>query len=226
MMRKLVLLTALPAAVLGFPLAAASGISRTTDLGAYGNILTPSQLSFRPANTTIALGDIVRWTNHDALVPHTATEDHGLWDLAGSYGGTPVNPSGFGPGTSVQRAFEAGTQHYYCRVHPRQMHGVIAVPVMLSVSKRTVRRHKKRVTTYTIAASWDASTPASGLAFDVRRASGSAAPGAWLTGTSAASASFTTTRRGSVWHVQARLRRADDANRATDFSPDASIVAR
>ena len=69
------------------------------------------------------------------IVPHTATEDHGLWDLAGTYGQTPANPAGFAPGTTVERPFEAGTHHYYCRVHPQQMKGVVAVPVKLASAR-------------------------------------------------------------------------------------------
>src|SRR5436305_11051653 len=118
---------------------------------AKGNVFTGG-LGFDPASVQVAVGQVVRWTNTDFLVPHTATENHGLWDLGGSYGATPANPPGFGPGQSVQRAFEAGTAHYYCRVHPTQMKGVVAVPVQLAleharvaVRRRVVRRvHGKR----------------------------------------------------------------------------------
>jgi plastocyanin len=101
---------------------------------AEGNALYDTQdLRFDPASATVKVGDMVRWTNVDQVVPHTATEDHGLWDLGGTYGQTPANPPGFGPGESRDRLFEAGTQHYYCRVHPQQMHGVIAVPVSVAL---------------------------------------------------------------------------------------------
>jgi plastocyanin len=238
MIRGLVMVMALGSAVVGFPLAAASGqgdyggrgqtiaLAPAADVGAYGNVFMPQNLAFRPAKVTIAVGQTVRWTNHDSLVPHTASEDHGLWDLAGSYGRTPANPSGFAPGTSVQRVFEAGTQHYYCRVHPKQMHGVIAVPVDLSVTRTVKRRHHKHVVVYTATARWAAASPASGLVFDVQRAQGSRPYADWLTATSASSATFTTTHRGSVWRVRARLRKASDATAATDFSPDASVTAR
>jgi len=107
---------------------------------AEGNALYDSaDLRFDPASAGAQVGQTVRWLNTDTLVPHTATEDHGLWDLGGTYGATPANPPGFGPGTTVERPFEAGTAHYYCRVHPAQMHGLIAVPVALSIERPATR---------------------------------------------------------------------------------------
>src|SRR5205823_1301278 len=84
----------------------------TIHVDANGNAFTGG-LSFTPDHVTARIGQVVEWTNTDFLVPHTATEDHGLWDLGGTYGQTPANPSGFGPGMSVSRPFEAGTEHYY-----------------------------------------------------------------------------------------------------------------
>src|SRR3954454_11044094 len=121
-----VLLTVAPAATAAPP---------AVTIKAEGNAFTGG-LQFDPATVTVRVGDTVQWMNTDAVVPHTATEDHGLWDLDGTYGATPFNPPGFGPGETRSRVFEAGTQHYYCRVHPAQMHGVIAVPVFLSRSVR------------------------------------------------------------------------------------------
>jgi plastocyanin len=111
-------------------LSAAPAGAATKDVEAAGN---PFQggLAFKPPSVKVAVGDVVRWTNTDGTVPHTATEDHQLWDLTGTYG-IPGN-YGFGPGESRQRAFEAGTQHYYCKVHPTQMRGVVRVPVHTSV---------------------------------------------------------------------------------------------
>jgi hypothetical protein len=126
----------------------------------------------------------------------------------------------------VQRTFEAGTHLYFCRVHPQYMHGEIDVPVDLSVTKTIVHRHHHRLALYTVHVRWDASAPAHGLVFEVERAVGSGRSSTWLTGTSLAGSSFTTTRRGSVWHVRARLRRASDAQAATDWSPDATVTAR
>jgi hypothetical protein len=73
---------------------------------------------------------------------------------------------------------------------------------------------------------WDVSAPPSGLVFDVARAVGTGSYTRWLTGTTLSGSSFTTTRRRTVWHLHARLRRASDPAAATGWSPDVSIVAR
>src|SRR2546423_11377751 len=114
-------------AACALPLATANGQSPdVVEVTANGNaIYDQSNLAFRPASVSARVGPTVRWANTDVILPHTATEDHGLWDLAGNYGMTPVNPAGFGPGTTVQRVFEAGTHLYHCRVHPMQIHGVV-----------------------------------------------------------------------------------------------------
>jgi plastocyanin len=46
-------------------------------VNANGNAFTGG-LSFTPFSVTVPVGGVVRWTNTDMLVPHTATEDHGL----------------------------------------------------------------------------------------------------------------------------------------------------
>jgi plastocyanin len=219
------MLRALPAVVSALVFApAASGA--TTDVNANGNIFTGG-LSFTPATISVAVGDTVRWKNTDFLVPHTATEDHGLWDLAGSYGATPANPPGFGPGTTVQRVFEAGTAAYYCRVHPTQMRGVIAVPVTLGLAQRRVLvrgAHKARIVRY-VRATWAVTAPAAGEVFDVEVRRGL---GQWRdarTGTTETNALIRAGRRGTTTHVRARLRRADNAAAATGWSPDAQITA-
>src|SRR3954470_8312802 len=171
--------------IAGAALAApASAAAATTEVGANGNVFTGG-LSFTPARLTLSVGDTVRWRNTDNVVPHTATEDHGLWDLTGTYGATPANPAGFGPGETRERVFEAGTQAYYCRVHPTQMRGTIAVPPTLAVQRVRVRVKRKRrrapaagrkrrrartkLITYVVAV-WAPGSPAAGLAFDVQRA--------------------------------------------------------
>ena len=213
---------------------AAAGAA-TTEVGANGNVFTGG-LSFTPAKLTLAVGDAVRWRNTDNIVPHTATEDHGLWDLGGDYGATPANPSGFGPGETRERVFEAGTQAYYCRVHPTQMRGTIAVAPRLAVQhvrvkirrKRrpvTTRKRRRRARTKVISylvAVWASASPAQGLAFDVQRAR---AGGGWIplgTGTRNTNARFRIAR-GSTWLVRARLRSAADASKATGWSPPAGI---
>jgi len=206
----------------GAPSSGSSGQSsqRPRDVKAEGNIFTGG-LAFDPHRVAVRVGQVVRWTNTDFLVPHTATEDHGLWDLGGTYGGTPANPSGFGPGESRSRVFEAGTQNYYCRVHPKQMRGVVAVPVRLSRKTRSKHGRKR----YLVIARWASKAPVAGEAFDIEvmRAGGS-----WRrvrTATRTMSMRFDGGKVNTRWSVRARLRSAKNAHRATGWSPTASIRA-
>ena len=218
-------------------LAQTGGTPAPVEVGANGNFL--GGLSFTPAAVTVAVGGVVRWTNTDPLVPHTATEDHTLWDLGGNYGATPVNPAGFGPGMTVQRRFEAGVHSYYCRVHGRAMTGTVTVRPTLNrektkvtkrVTKRVKRKHrkkgqskyvrkkvKKRVTRRYIVATWSPAAPAAGAAFDVERRKPG---GAWrvLASASRATSGRFRVRRGTVWEVRARLRKLSDATQATGWS--------
>jgi plastocyanin len=214
------------AAVVGWSGAASLADSPAAPLsvGAYGNVFTGG-LKFAPADVTAKVGQTVVWTNKDFLVPHTVTEDNSLWDLAGSYLGSPINPPGFAPGKTVQRVFEAGTEHYFCRVHPAQMQGVIHVPVTLAmrvVKGRKRPHHKRKVTRYVVA-TWAAAKPTSGEGFDVRIAKGSGAWQSFRTATTDTGGQFKIAA-GTPWHVEARLRRLTDDYTATDWSPDAVLT--
>jgi len=192
---------------------------------ANGNLFTGG-LSFAPADLTVAVGDVIAWKNTDFVAPHTVTERHGLWDLTGGYGATPANPPGFGPGTVAERRFEAGTQAYFCRVHPVEMVGTISVPVSLTTirSNRARKRGRRARTIATVTMRWAADPPAEGLAFDVeRRVPG----GPWSRvhdGILGTSGTFRTRPR-TVWKVRARLRSAERPGDATGFSPIATITA-
>jgi len=181
------------------------------EVNANGNAFVPGSLNFDPAMVRVPVGGVVRWTNTDQFVPHTSTEDHGLWRLSGSYG-SPGPYQGYGPGESVERPFEAGTHHYYCEVHPEDMRAVVEVPVTL----KQARGHRAR-------AIWSPTAAAEGLVFDVqRRRTGRA----WRTladGTTARKKTFDLRRGAKRWRVRARLRSADDEAKATDWSPVASI---
>jgi plastocyanin len=183
---------------------AASALASTHEVGANGNAFTGG-LSFTPAEVSARVGDVVAWTNTDALVPHTATEDHGLWEETGSYGGTPANPPGFGPGERRERTFEAGAFSYLCEVHPADMRGVIRV---VPIVKRVGRADKRlRVT-------WAEESPADGQVFDVERRK----DGEWRTardGTTATKATFPG-KRGAF---RVRLRLAGDPSAASGWSP-------
>jgi plastocyanin len=210
----------------------------------FGQLLNPNDLNFAPTTVTAHVGQVVRWTNTDPLVPHTVTEVHGLFDLAGDYGQTPLNPAGFAPGTSVQRVFAAGTYLYFCRVHPQYMHGVVAVPVALvlapapasataSVARAHHRGGKRRqahrpqtvsTSSAMVAATWATSPPAGRQVFDVRYRSGDDPWQSLETGTNALGATFAAGRSGTTWHVEARLRSARDASAASSWSPDATLT--
>jgi plastocyanin len=212
MMRRGVVVVA---AVVALAAPAASHAAPVKQVNAEGNPFSGG-LAFDPANVTVSVGQVVRWTNTDDVVPHTATENHGLWDLTGDYG-IPGAATGFGPGESRERPFEAGTQRYYCKVHPNDMQGVVAVPVTLA-RKRFAGGRK-------IVMTWAPAAPASGLVFDVQM---QRAGGAWKTfRTGTREAGGVRKRHGAklVWSVRARLRRASDATAATGWSPVATIKA-
>lgn len=187
-----------------------SGPSGDTTVDANGNPFTGG-LSFTPARVRVRVGDTVRWRNTDFLVPHTATEDHELWDLSGDYG--LPGQTGFGPGDTVERRFEAGTHSYFCEIHPEDMRGTVEVPVALKLRKGEV------------AASWAPSKPSRGLVFDVQRRKGS---GKWKSleaGTRSARGSFDAGKRGTRWQVRARVGRKDDPSARTGYSPVGVIKA-
>jgi plastocyanin len=219
------------------PAGAQTAQQPAASINAEGNVFTGG-LQFNPATAAVKVGDTVRWTNTDALVPHTATEDHGLWNLTGTYGQTPANPPGFGPGETRERRFAAGTWTYFCEVHPVQMHGTISVPVELSVragggrkhhkkkhrSATAAKRHRKRGKAFKILAVWAAEALPRGQVFDVQARRG---PGDWRTvmdGTTDLQGIFPAGPRGTSWTYRARVRADDNRNRASGYSPEATIT--
>ena len=78
-------------------------------------------MSFRPDELTIPSGSSIVWTNKDN-VNHSIT--------SGRFG-KPLDlfESGdIAPGSSYTQPFDStGTYHYYCRLHPLQMTGIINV---------------------------------------------------------------------------------------------------
>jgi plastocyanin len=184
---------------------AGSAHAATHEVGANGNVFTGG-LSFEPAEVSGRVGDVVRWTNTDFLVPHTATEDNGLWDLSGTYGQTPLNPPGFGPGETRERSFEAGTFSYFCEVHPVEMTGTVSIAPRVARSS-TSAGPRLRVR-------WAPDPPAEGQVFDVQRRSARG----WRTvrdGTRKFAGNFPG-RHGSF---RARLRSASSADAASGYSP-------
>jgi plastocyanin len=221
-LRKWTAATVVAAAAVGMGAAPAQPAQqKPREVAAEGDVFIPGSLSFNPAQVFVRVGQVVRWTNTDPVVPHTATEDHDLWNLTGTYGQTPFSPAGFGPGEQRSRAFEAGTQHYYCKVHPTQMKGVVKVPVFLS---RSVTKSAGK-TRYLIFVQWAGKAPVAGEAFDVEAKREN---GGWKrlrTATRATSMQYDGGKIGTRWTVRARLRKANDASKATDWSPLISIRA-
>lgn len=209
------------------------------NVNAEGNVFTGG-LRFNPDSVKVGAGDVVRWTNTDFLVPHTATEDHGLWNLTGTYGGTAANPPGFGPGETRQRAFAAGSWSYFCEVHPVEMRGKVSVPVSLSdqpakrkkkkrkkkkgriaaAAKKTKKKSGKR---FEIVAVWAGEGLPQGQVFDVQARRGSADWKTVMDGTHALRAVFPGGAKGTSWTFRARVRSANESARASGYSPEASI---
>ena len=170
---------------------------------------------FDPPNVSVRVGQAVRWRNTDSAAPHTATENHGLWNLTGTYG--PPGSRGFGPGESRQRPFEAGTHNYFCKIHPDTMRGWVRVPVVLS--KATVNGQR------VIRVRWAPAPPPSNRVFDVQRRRGNGPWQNFRVDTNTAAASFGASAVGTVWRLRARLQKAGAPAAATGFSPPAQITS-
>jgi plastocyanin len=73
-----------------------------------------TEMSF-PANTPVAKGDTVVWTNKMRM-PHTVTADNGEFD------------SRLPPNGSFSHTFStAGSVPYHCKIHPDDMKGTVTV---------------------------------------------------------------------------------------------------
>jgi plastocyanin len=183
----------------------------TKDVKAEGNPVQGG-LAFTPKSVKVGVGGVVRWTNTDGTVPHTATEDHGLWDLTGTYG-IPGN-YGFGPGESRKRAFEAGTQHYYCKVHPTQMRGVVRVPVRTKVTKFNTSGSRQ------LTIRWAPRKSTGDRVFDVQlKLDGGAPWRKFRKGTHGATGTRNNSGPKTGYSIRARMRSASDPSKATGWSP-------
>jgi plastocyanin len=216
---------------------APGAFAANAEVGANGNAFTGG-LSYTPPSVDVNHGDTVTWTNTDFLVPHTVTEDHGLFNLTGTYGATPSNPAGFGPGEKRSRVFTAGTFHYFCEVHPVEMHGVVAAAMQLTSrpvtkTRRVKRKHgrkgqkrkrKVRVKTNEITAVWSRTALPADQVFDVQR---QMAGGQWQTvldGVSRLAGVFDGGKGGTKSSFRARVRRSTDPSSASGYSPVATIT--
>jgi plastocyanin len=201
------LVTLVVAASVALPAGAA--VAATKDVEAAGNPFTGG-LAFKPKSVTVKVGDVVRWTNTDDTVPHTATEDHGLWDLTGTYG-LPGN-YGFGPGEHRQRAFEAGTQHYYCKVHPTQMRGVVRVPVHTSLKNLPYGSRQLTIR-------WAPRKSTGDRVFDVQVKIDDGPWRRFRRGTHDAKGTRNNSGPKTSYSIRARMRSASHPSKATAWSP-------
>jgi plastocyanin len=217
-------------AVLAF---SSPALAANTNVAAAGNAITGG-LAFAPPAIDVNVGDTVTWTNTDFLVPHTVTEDHGLFVLSGTYA-VPLAGPGFGPRQKVARQFDAGTFHYFCEIHPVQMRGVVAAAMRLSSQPATrirvkkkrrhgkLRKRKVRKRFNQVTAVWGAVQLPNGQVFDVQMKQG----GDWKTvrdGVTGLSGLFDGGKHGTTSSFRARVRRDTDPGSASDWSPVASIT--
>ncbi|MEA2348173.1 MAG: Copper binding protein plastocyanin/azurin family [Thermoleophilaceae bacterium] len=197
----------------------ATAAAKDVVINANGNAFTGG-LSFTPGATTAKVGDTVSWKNTDPLAPHTSTEIHDLWNVAGDNLGPPITPvPGYAPGATASRpGFEAGTHSYYCVIHgAAAMSGTIGVPVDLKI--KDLPEPKGGL----VLVRW-APKKEAGRVFDVQRRRTDSKT--WITvekGTKKPKGSFDPGADGGIWKVRARMRSTDDPTAATGWSPVAKI---
>jgi plastocyanin len=176
--------------------------------------------AFDPDHVRVTVGATVRWTNTDSTAHHSVTEDHGIFDLSGSFG--PPGRMGFGPGESREHRFAAGTFSYHCRVHPEAMRGVVAATLKLSLVRRQARGGAGKARIRVI---WARQPLPNGQAFDVQRRVGT---GPWRTvrsATRALRAEFGGARGGTL-SFRSRIRLTGGPAGASGYSPAAKIRLR
>lgn len=177
---------------------------------ANGNPFTGG-LGFDPLSVTVRTGGTVTWTNTEPFViPHDATENHGLW---------AVPPEGsIAAGQSAGRSFDAGTFGYFCTIHGSDtMSGTVVVPIR----KRSVRRHGRRL----VRLQWGDGLPPPGQVFDVQfRKVGASNWKAFLRGTGNVGATLKPgdPARGML-EFRSRIRDADEAIRVSGYSPPVTV---
>jgi|SRR6185369_8926239 len=81
------------------------------------NGITMSNMTFSPANKTVAKGTVVTWTNNDPYA-HTVTSNDGT-----SFNSGNIN----GGGNFSYTASVVGTFDYHCLIHGTAMSGTLTV---------------------------------------------------------------------------------------------------
>ena len=112
-MKRVTLLVAIVSLASGGALALAAVPAAGQGLEQSADIV---DFDFAPKQLTVALGTTVTWTNTGAR-PHTVT------DRGGTFDSDPVQP-----GASAKVTFSTpGTYHYFCRINPSKMNGLVVV---------------------------------------------------------------------------------------------------
>jgi plastocyanin len=102
----------------GIPAACAATGATSGSPVATTSVDLPPSYRFAPADITVATGATVTWTN----------DDHFTHSVQFLDGGLPAEPLTMQPGASVTFTFDrAGTFHYQCHLHPRDMTGSVTV---------------------------------------------------------------------------------------------------
>jgi plastocyanin len=146
--------------------------------------------AFNPTTIRVTVpGDSVRWTN-SGQASHTTTRTAAVYRW---------NSGALTTGESFTRRFTAaGRFPYVCSFH-EWMQATVVVPVIATPTSGST------ATIYTIG--WASITAPTGQRYQVqRRAPGATVWSFWKSGTTAKSATFTTTRVGT-WSFRARLQR-------------------
>ncbi len=96
--------------------------SGTTDTTApVTNISIIAPMSFSPANVSVKVGTIVKWTNNDATSDHTVTSTN-----AGTP--SPLNSGSIASGATFSyTTTTTGNFPYYCTIHGVMMSGLLTV---------------------------------------------------------------------------------------------------
>ena len=80
--------------------------------------ITYQNIAIQPANTTVKVGDKIKWTNQDNVI-HNVTSSSGPLHLA--------SPNFGQGGTFEATATAPGVVHYVCTIHPTAMSGTITI---------------------------------------------------------------------------------------------------
>jgi len=197
------------------PAGAHSGHAGPVPIELRGNALAGGYGFFPNGVPGMAVGEFASFKNADSFERHSVADATGAWSVGE-----------LAPGASALREFEAGTHRFLCTFHPSTMRGELAIAPYVYVDRvrvprRKGRRKPKRRFTYEVVAVWAFSEPAAGTAYDVERRQGGGAWRRWRTGTRTTGGDFRFGSRRTPWEVRDRVRRADDAAKATEWSPAA-----